>query len=164
MKIRTEQPGDEISIYELTKVAFEPMPYSDGTEPDIIDRLRQDGDLTLSLVASDGGLIVGHVAFSPVKINGEASGWFGLGPISVFPELQRQGIGSMLVKKGLGSLREANAKGCALIGDPKYYSRFGFKSDGNLTYRDTPTQYVQWLAFGDENASGALEFSPAFGD
>ncbi len=88
MIIRKETIEDIASIRELTKRAFEPMPYSNGTEPIIIEALRQDGELTLSLVAEDHGVIVGQITFSPVTIDGEHDGWFGLGPVSVEPEKQ----------------------------------------------------------------------------
>lgn len=160
MKIRPETPSDHETICHLTKAAFEPMPFSDGTEADSLNSLRGDGDLTLSLVAADDASLVGHIAFSPVFIDGHRDGWFGLGPVSVWPRLQRKGIGSALVNEGLGRLRQIKADGCILIGDPGYYSRFGFQSDGGLVYRDLPSRLVQWLAFGDRKPSGVLRFSP----
>ncbi|CDX39498.1 putative acetyltransferase [Mesorhizobium sp. ORS 3359] len=160
--IRPEQPGDEQIIHDLTVAAFEPMSFSDGSEAPIIAGLRNDGDLSVSLVAVSGGNIVGHVAFSPVTIGAESHGWYGLGPVSVWPEKQRQGIGSALINEGLAILRASGAKGCVLIGDPAYYRRFGFRSDGNLSYQDLPAQYVQSLLFGSESATGQMKFSPAF--
>lgn len=162
MKIRPEKSGDEKAIYDLTVKAFEPMSYSAGTEAPIIDGLRKDGDLTVTLVAVEDKEIVGHIAFSPITINSRHNGWYGLGPVSVRPDLQRKGIGSKLIKEGLAILQSKNATGCALIGNPDYYYRFGFKSDGNLTYGDISTDYVQWLSFGDDVASGVLKLSPAF--
>ena len=97
MEIRDERPGDEDAIHALTAEAFRPMPYSSGTEPAIIRALRASGALTLSLVAVEDGAIVGHVAFSPVAIDGQDEGWFGLGPISVSADRQRQGIGRALI-------------------------------------------------------------------
>ena len=81
------------AIHALTDAAFRDVPHSSGTEAAIVDALRDAGALTLSLVAEEQGRIVGHVAFSPVTINGEASRWFGLGPVSVEPLEQRRGIG-----------------------------------------------------------------------
>ena len=160
MIIRDEQPADIAAIHALTEIAFAPMAYSDGTEADCITKLRKDGDLTYSLVAVDEGEIVGHVAFSPVTLDGKSDGWFGLGPISVTPTRQKSGIGSALIHEGLNRLRAINAKGCTLIGDPNYYSRFGFVSDGTLTYHDLPTEYVQWLGFDGHTARGKLIYSP----
>lgn len=164
MLIRHETAADADAIHDLTLTAFEPMPFSDGTEADIIRRLRAAGDLTISLVAEEGGEILGHVAFSPVTIDGLHDGWFGLGPISVRPGRQRQGIGKALIARGLDLLNERGAKGCALIGDPDIYGRIGFRSDGQLKYRDLDTRYVQRLVLRGTASSGTLEFAPAFED
>jgi putative acetyltransferase len=162
MIIRPEQPGDEEIIHDLTAAAFEPMSYSDGSEAPIIAGLRKDGDLTVSLVAVAGADIVGHVAFSPVAVGAESDGWYGLGPVSVWPDQQRQGIGSALIEEGLSILKAKGAKGCVLVGDPNYYGRFGFRSDGNLSYQELPPQYVQSLSFQGEPPTGQVKFSPAF--
>lgn len=162
MIIREECEEDKEAIYALTLEAFALMPFSNGTEAPIIDQLREDGDLLLSLVAEDEGDILGHIAFSPVTLNGISADWVGLGPVSVSLELQKQGIGGKLIKQGLSIMKERGAAGCALIGDPNYYKRFGFQSDGSLEYGDTPLAFVQWLSFGDDKASGRLKFVPAF--
>ena len=90
--IRPERPDDADAIHELTVIAFDPMPFSDGTEAPIIRALRAAGELTVSLVDEEDGEVVGHVAFSPVTVGGADVGWYGLGPISVHPGRQRQGI------------------------------------------------------------------------
>jgi putative acetyltransferase len=159
MEIRAETPGDHETIYRLTKAAFAPMPFSDGTEADCINALRDDGDLTLSLVANDDTGIVGHIAFSPVFLDGRLDRWFGLGPVAVWPHLQKRGIGSALVNEGLARLRRIEANGCILIGDPDYYGRFGFRSSDGLTYRNLPGRLVQWLNFGEVRPLGVLRFS-----
>lgn len=160
MDIRPEIHADIDAIYQLTQTAFAPMPYSDGDEGACINKLRADGDLTISLVAVEAEAIVGHVAFSPVTIAGVSDNWFGLGPVSVASEKQKTGIGSALIKKGLAQIKSLGAKGCVLIGDPNYYCRFGFVGDGRLTYRDLPSEVVQWLSFTDEKPSGVLKYSP----
>lgn len=162
LHIRPERPGDEDAIHALTARAFETMPFSSGTEPAIIRALRGSGNLALSLVAEQDGRVVGHVAFSPVRIGDVSDGWFGLGPIFVMPELQRHGIGKLLIREGLDRLKERNAKGCALIGDPDVYRSSGFTSDGALVYEGVDAKYVQWIAFSDEEPRGHLTFAPAF--
>lgn len=164
MFIRFETAADADAIHELTRIAFEPMPFSDNTEAQIIRDLRAAGDLTISLVAEEGGEIVGHVAFSPITIDGVDDGWFGLGPISVKPGRQRQGIGKSLILKGLELLRERGASGCALIGNPDIYGRVGFESDGRLRYGDLDTRFVQRIVFKGVPPSGMLTFAPAFGE
>lgn len=162
MKIRAERPEDADTIRSLTRAAFATAPHSSQTEAAIVDALRDAGALTLSLVAEDDGEILGHVAFSPVTVDGKDLGWYGLGPISVWPDRQGRGIGQALVRKGLEELRLLGAKGCVLVGDPAYYGRFGFVTDPRLTYGDIPAQYVQGLAFGDELPSGDIAFHEGF--
>ncbi|GAJ92195.1 N-acetyltransferase [Agrobacterium rhizogenes] len=163
MLIRHETPEDVDAIHDLTWTAFKPMPFSDDTEVDILRTLRASGDLAISLVAEEDGKILGHVAFSRVKIDGVDNGWFGLGPISVAPERQRQGIGKALIAKGLELLDGMGASGCALIGNPNVYRHAGFESDGRLTYQDLDTKYVQRFVLRGPIPSGALQFAPAFG-
>ena len=162
--IRDEEISDAQAIYDLTAIAFKPMAYSDGTEAPLVGKLREDGDLTISLVAMSGDELVGHVAFSPVTINGVHDQWFGLGPISVHPDVQKQGIGSQLIKEGFVRLKQMGAKDCVLIGDPKYYKRFGFENDGKLSYANVPKEAVMWIGFDSEPQEGILKFSPAFGE
>ena len=101
MIVRTEQAGDEAAIRALTEDAFRDQPHAGGNEQDIVDAMRQDGALALSLVAVMDGVLVGHIAFSRVTISDGTPGWFGLGPVSVSPELQGEGIGSALISRGL---------------------------------------------------------------
>lgn len=162
MDIRPERADDKAVIRALTTQAFAGAPHSAGTEAGIVDRLRADEALTLSLVADDAGVIVGHVAFSPVSI-GDVDGWFGLGPVSVAPARQGQGIGAALIVEGLARLREHGANGCVLLGDPAYYARFGFAHDPAIIYPGPPPEYFQALAFGDRRVAGIVTYHPAFG-
>lgn len=162
MIIRHETDKDIEPIRRLTERAFAPMPYSHGTELAIIEALRQQGQLTLSLVAEDDGEIVGQITFSPVTIDGDHDGWFGLGPVSVLPEKQGQYIGSQLVNAGLEALKQAGAKGCVLIGNPDYYSRFGFINETDLVYGDLDRKFVQKLAFSEPTRNGELKYCEAF--
>ena len=162
--IRDETHEDVAHIATLTAAAFGPMSFSDGTEPAMIEGLRAAQDLTLSLVAEQDGDIVGHVAFSPTTIEGRHDGWFALGPISVRPDLQRRGIGKALITEGLARLTKLGAAGCALIGDPGYYSAFGFRSDGLLIHPGLEPRFVQWLLLRPgPSPVGVLRFAAAFG-
>ena len=116
--IRSEEPRDVSAIRDLVRAAFAEGPHSDGTEPAIVDALREGGALTISLVAADGAVIVGHVAVSPVTVGGDAGEWFGLGPVAVLPGRQRQGIGGALISKALVRLQSSGATGCVVLGDP----------------------------------------------
>jgi len=160
--IRPEQTSDFDTIRELTRQAFERVPISDGSEHRIIDALRCDGDLTLSLVAIKDDDVVGHVAFSPVTIGAYSTAWYGLGPIAVKVDEQHTGIGSALVQRGLSVLRETGGAGCVLIGDPSFYARFGFVSNGSLRYQDVPPQFVQCKSFTGEQPTGEIQYCPAY--
>lgn len=147
--IRLEQPSDTPAIHTLTAAAFSNAPHTDHTEHFIVDALRAADALTVSLVAVDGDVIIGHVAMSPVSVSDGTPGWFGLGPVSVSPGRQGQGIGSRLIQEALRRLREHDAAGCVVLGEPGYYGRFGFRTEAGLVLPGLPAEYFQTLAFGD---------------
>jgi len=100
--------------------------------------------------------------FHQSTIDGEHDGWFGLGPVSVDPDMQGQGIGSALIKAGLDQIKADGAKGCVLVGNPDFYGRFGFVSDPGLSYGEVSIQYVQQLPLGHEARTGMLKYCEAF--
>ncbi|MBO6768800.1 MAG: N-acetyltransferase [Erythrobacter sp.] len=161
--IRPEEPRDHAAIGVVTQAAFADSPHSDGSEVRIIDRLRSDGDLTLSLVAEDGERIVGHLAVSPVQISDGSPDWYGLGPIAVLPSLQRQGVGLRLMQRAIADMRMRGARGIVLLGDPAYYQRFGFEHDPQLVFPGPPAEYFQRLVIDGDAPSGTVSYAPAFG-
>jgi putative acetyltransferase len=163
LQIRDESREDHDAIRSLTTAAFLNAPHSDGTEAAIVDALRDAGALAVSLVAVEEGAVVGHVAFSAVTIDGRSQGWFGLGPVSVEPSRQRSGVGSTLVREGLGRLRAMGAGGCVVLGDPAYYARFGFVSVPALTYPGVPPEYFQRLVLSGESPAGVVSYHAGFG-
>ncbi|WP_188064283.1 GNAT family N-acetyltransferase [Sphingobium sp. KCTC 72723] len=163
MLIRDEQEGDHTAIANVTARAFEGAAHSDQSEPAIIERLRAANALTISLVAVEDAALVGHIAFSPVTIDGTQSKWFGLGPVSVEPAHQSSGMGSALIRKGLEQLRLQGAAGCVVLGDPAYYSRFGFERDDALRYEGAPPEYFMRLNLTIEKTpTGRVDYAPAF--
>ncbi|WP_206362214.1 GNAT family N-acetyltransferase [Shinella sp. HZN7] len=162
MFLRPERPDDVDAIRTLTETAFRTAPHADGTEHLIIDRLRAAGALTLSVVMESDGVIVGHVAFSPVTVSDGSAGWYGLGPISVDPARQGEGIGGRLVKDGLERLKALGAAGCVLLGDPAYYGRFGFAADPKLTLDGVPPDYFMRVAFSPVYGGGTVSYHPGF--
>jgi putative acetyltransferase len=163
MHLRAERLDDAEAIYTITALAFEPMPFSSGTEARIINALRQAAALTISLVAvTDGEEIVGHIAFSPVQIDRQDGPWYGLGPVSVRPAFQKQGIGTALIMQGIAQLKGVGAEMCLLLGDPGYYRRFGFTSDNGLTYRGRNSPYLQRIVLRESDHRGDVSFHPAF--
>ena len=160
--IRNETVSDIEAIAEVTRTAFATLQISQHTEQFIIKALRAAGALTISLVAEVDRKIVGHVAFSPVTISDGSRDWYGLGPVSVLPEYQKQGIGTSLINTGLSMLKEMGADGVVLVGHPEYYKRFGFKNFPELIYEGIPQHYFFALPFGKTAAKGTVHFHPGF--
>ena len=162
IKIRNETAVDVPAIEAVTISAFMSAPHTSHTEQFIVTALRNAGLLTISLVADAEGTVIGHVAVSPVSISNGASGWFGLGPISVLPEHQRRGVGSRLMHEALRILREHGAGGCVVLGEPEYYSRFGFQADPNLILPDVPPEYFQAISLDSSRPHGTVSYHQAF--
>ena len=160
--IRDEKETDFGVISNVTKSAFETMEISNHTEQFIIEALRSSKALTVSLVAEINGLVVGHIAFSPVTMSDGTKDWYGLGPVSVHPEFQRKGIGKALIQEGLSRLRNINANGCCLVGHPGYYQRFGFKNVEGLVYEGVPPEVFFALSFDGNIPQGTVIFHEGF--
>ena len=162
MVIRPALPADEEAISAVIAEAFLRAEHSAGNEAKIVEGLREAGSLAVSLVAIEDERIVGHVAFSPVTVDGQSCGWFGLGPVASVPSRQREGIGSALVEAGLDILRSQGASGCVVLGEPAYYARFGFVADPHLRLEGVPPEYFQRLTFDRHPCAGQVKYHPAF--
>jgi putative acetyltransferase len=160
--IRDETNADINAISEVTVTAFKTLEISNHTEQFIIEALRAAKALTVSLVAEVDGLIVGHIAFSPVTISDDTRDWYGLGPVSVLPAYQRQGIGKALIREGLSRLKNMNARGCCLVGHPDYYKKFGFKSISGLVLEGVPQEVFFALSFDGCYPQGNVAFHEGF--
>lgn len=121
--VRTEQAGDREAIRRIHEEAF-----GRRDEADLVDALRRSGNLPVSLVALEAKYPVGHIAFSPVTVDGPpaAPPAVGLAPVAVLPRLQGRGIGSRLVEAGLEECRRLGYGLVFVLGHPGYYPRFGF--------------------------------------
>jgi putative acetyltransferase len=160
--IRNETDTDVDAITEVTVAAFETLEISRHTEQFIIAALRAAKALTVSLVAELDGRVIGHIAFSPVTISDGTRNWYGLGPVSVLPQYQRQGIGKALIWEGLSRLKEMNAQGCCLVGDPDYYRKFGFENTPELVHEGVPPEVFFALSFGGRYPQGTVAFHEGF--
>jgi len=154
IQIRAEKPGDENTIHSVTIDAFQDMPFSEGDEQNVIDRLRSANALTLSLVA--------HIAFSPAQVSDTSEPWFALGPVSVLPSHQRQGIGSAMIERGIKELKSQDALGCILTGNPEYYQRFGFEVSSQHAPETEPAEYFMLKLFSQVRPTGRFRFHDAF--
>lgn len=162
LTLRDETPADAPAIAELTVAAFRTLELSDQTEHHVIAALRAAQALAVSLVALREGRIVGHIAFSPVTLSDGTPRWYGLGPVSVLPACQRQGIGRALVRAGLARLKAMNARGCCLVGHPGYYGQFGFRNVPGLEVEGVPPEVFFALAFDGPMPQGRVSFHEAF--
>lgn len=160
--VREERAGDEAAIGAVNQAAFADHPHSEGTEPAIVAALREDGDLTLSLVAEEDGRIVGHAAFSAAILSTGEAGWETLGPIAVLPERHGQGIARAMLAEAERILRARGAKGIVLLGDPAIYARLGFTRDTPLHVDGPLAAYFHARHFVHEVPAAAVTFAPAF--
>ena len=162
IRIRDESPEDAPLIEQITKSAFLSARHAYGAEQHIVAALRKAGCLTISKVATRAGEVVGHVAISPIRISGSDRQWYGLGPISVLPDCQGRGIGSALAMDALLALSEFGAAGCVVLGDPRYYGRFGFRHEGALKLPGVPPEYFMAVAFEMPVPEGVVSYHEAF--
>ena len=160
--IRSETDADVDAITEVTIAAFKTLEISNQTEQFIIEALRAAKALTVSLVTELDGRVIGHIAFSPVTISDGTPNWYGLGPVSVLPPYQRQGIGKALIHEGLSRLKGMQARGCCLVGHPEYYKKFGFDNIPELVHEGVPPEVFLALSFDGKIPRGTVTFHEGF--
>ena len=138
-------------------------------EADLVNTLRQAAHPIVSLVADDGGKIVGHILFSPVTLSGQPDAKImGLAPMAVLPAEQRRGIGSALVREGLTRCKNLGYGAAVVVGHRDYYPRFGFKPAAtfNLTCEyDVPDDVFMALELTPnylQGRAGAIHYHSAF--
>ena len=155
--IRDEEPADIPAVRKIIEEAF-----LQAAEAALVDRLRADGEAVISGVAVDAGQVVGHIMFSRMDAPFRA---LGLAPVAVEPSLQGNGIGSELIRWGLARAKTDNWQGVFVLGDPKFYERFGF-SVALASGFESPYGGEHFMALalnGDLPAtSGKVEYAPTF--
>jgi putative acetyltransferase len=155
--IRDEARGDEPAVHEIHMLAF-PGP----AEASLVNELRQSGDVEISLVATQRDRIVGHILFSKITAPMRA---LALAPVAVRPEFQRRGIGSALIRGGLDRARRDGWEAVFVLGDVRYYSRFGFSVEAARGYLSPYTGehfMMQPLGRGKIPAAGQLIYPAPF--
>ena len=121
-EIRKEEPGDQDSVRHVNMAAFE-----NGPEAALVDKLRVSCEDYLAFVAVEDGIVVGHILFTPVTVDGCGVVGMGLAPMAVLPSYQHEGIGSQLIRHGLAHLHRSGCPIVIVLGHPEYYPRFGFE-------------------------------------
>jgi len=164
IEIRTETPDDVQGIRVVNERAFGGL-----TEGKIVDLLRASNKALVSLVAVHQGRVVGHILFSPVSVEPAPDGFrgVGLGPMSVLPQYQNQGIGSRLVREGLEACRRGGYDFVVVLGHPAYYPRFGFSKaadhDLQSEYNAADAFMVMELRDGVlQRIKGLVKYAPEF--
>lgn len=165
MDIRVEKPEDVNAIHQLNRKAF-----GRENEAILVDQLRGIASM-FSFVAVQSAQIVGHLFFSPIAVNGQCSSnllILGLAPVAVLPSYQRQGIGSLLIQRGLEVCTQSSCDAVVVLGDRKYYSRFGFVSASSHGLRceyDVPDEAFMVLELNRgalQDCSGTVQYRSEF--
>ena len=166
MEIRSARVEDDAIIRDITYSAFLNHPHhivgAVPTEHLIIDRLRESGALTLSLVALLNNNICGAIIASPVTVNGRAGGIIGIGPLAVAQSYQRRGVGSALIEHCIEALDRLDVAAIVVLGDARLYGRFGFNPDPRLRLGGVPPEYFMTLPLSDDLPEGEVAYHAAF--
>ena len=164
--IRAEEPEDVEVIHSIHQSAF-----PTEAEARLVDRLREERKLALSLIAEVNHRVVGHVAFSPVSVDSPSSGnqGLGLGPVAVRPECQGKGIGEQLITRGVEDSRREGYSFIVVLGEPEYYARFGFRRGslfglGNEYGVDDPFMVLGLRPDGLPKAPGVVRYVKLFSE
>ena len=164
IEIREEQRGESQEIRQVIVAAF-----GGDTEANLVELLRDRNRAPVALVAVSDNKIVGHVMFSPVTITLAPKGFraVGLAPLSVLPECQRQGIGSMLAHEGLRKCAAVGFEMAVVLGSPHYYPRFGFSRAslyglGNEYDADEHFMTMELKNGALDKVSGIVRYLPEF--
>jgi putative acetyltransferase len=132
----------------------------------LVDLLRAAGRLSVSLVAETGGVVIGNIAFSPVTVASDVCG-AGLAPLAVVESHRRQGVAAELARAGLEACRAAGFGWVVVLGEPTYYSRFGFRAASEFGLYDeygggSAFQCVELIPGAMPAEAGLVRYAPEF--
>ncbi len=166
ISIREEAADDIDRVFQINKEAFDT-----AAEADLVNRLREQADPVLSLVAERDGILLGHLLLTPVSLDSEPElNLMGLAPMAVTPDSQNSGIGSALVEAGLTHCRNLDVGAVVVLGHPEYYPRFGFQPSINFDIKseyDVPAEVFMVQELQPDylqNYSGTIRYHPAFNE
>jgi putative acetyltransferase len=152
VRVRPEEPPDAPAIHAVHAAAF-------GQEPEaqFVDELRARGLILCSLVAENGEGVIGSVIFCRVELHADGKRYeaAALAPLAVLPPFQGRGVGSQLVKMGLDICRALGIAAVFVLGDPRYYERFGFSTDATRNIK-SPYSHLKHDWMGLEFVPGVL--------
>jgi putative acetyltransferase len=162
--VRVERAEDAAAIRGINLAAF-----GGPIEADLVETLRADGAVLLSLVAEVARQTVGHILFSRMWIDGDhgSTSAVALAPVAVLPEFQKRGVGTALVNRGIELVRAAGERITFVLGEPQYYQRFGFSTANTASIR-TPFPPANFMALelvpgALAGVAGAVRYPAAFG-
>ncbi len=162
MEIRKETAADFEAIMNVTLAAAKLHQVGKLGGYHTLNEMRKSGMLALSLVAEIDRTVVGHAAFFPLHVAAGDKGWYALGPISVLPECQSQGIRKALIAEGLEILRAMHGRGVAIVGDPDYFKPLGFLNAPQLAARQADADGIMVMPFDNRMPHGRFEFPDVF--
>ncbi len=162
IEIRSEKPDDSTAIQEVQTKAF-----GRPAEAKLVRLIRERNKALISLVAVNDGRVVGHILFSRVTIDNASFNALGLAPVAVLPDFQRKGIGSKLIREGLERSKEAGYYAVVLLGDPAYYSRFGFARAADFGLQNEYGVHDEFMVLllrrgALDEVSGMVKYLPEF--
>lgn len=163
--IRPETVADRAAVRNVVLAAF-----GRSAEADLVDSIRSSDVCVpdLSLVAETDGSVVGHILFTHVTLNNETSGLLGLGPVAVIPDVQGKGVGNALIREGIKKAASLGYDGIVLVGNPRYYGRYGFAPASRFGLRsafrvlDDVFQAMPLQPGGLDGLNGTVRYSPEF--
>ena len=163
--VRPAEPGDAAAIRAVHEAAFPTV-----LEADLVEALAREGDVEVSLVAEQGGAVVGHVLLSRMRVSGDGRDYraLGLGPVGVLPSYQGSGIGGALIVGALAIARASGEELVFVLGEPDYYRRFGFSAEAASPFASPYAgPYFMALALRSDPAlpaAGTAAYARAFSD